>query len=30
MPAQDKTAATDAITVVLRGPNGKVKQESNA
>ena len=30
MPANDKAVANDTVTVVLRGPDGKVKQETNA
>jgi hypothetical protein len=30
MPAKDKAATKDTVQIVLRGPDGKVKQESNA
>lgn len=28
MPPKDKAVAKDNVTVVLRGPDGKVKQET--
>jgi hypothetical protein len=30
MPQKDKTAAKDSVSIVLRGPDGQVKQETNA
>lgn len=29
MPAKDKATAKDTVLIVLRGPDGKVKQETN-
>lgn len=30
MPAKDKAAASDNVTVVLRGPDGKIKQQETS